>query len=82
MAKTLSAVEKLDNTFIEEATPKDGQQEEFVVREFDPKFMRKTTLKVRQCSRHRVQLLLICAVGLDCHAPLDFDLPCIFVGQV
>lgn len=46
MAKTLSAVEKLDNTFIEEATPKDGQQEEVVVREFDPKFMRKTMRKV------------------------------------
>jgi hypothetical protein len=46
MAKTLSAVEKLDNAYIEEAQPKDGQQEEVVVREFDPKFMRKTMLKV------------------------------------
>ncbi|KEQ72722.1 MFS general substrate transporter [Aureobasidium namibiae CBS 147.97] len=44
--KTLSAVEKLDNAYIEDAseTVSDSQQE-FVVREFDPKFMKKTMLK-------------------------------------
>lgn len=46
--KTLSAVEKLDNAYIEDAseTVSDSQQE-YVVREFDPKFMKKTMLKVR-----------------------------------
>jgi hypothetical protein len=82
MAKTLSAVEKLDNSFVEEAQPKDGQQEEFVVREFDPKFMRKTTLKVSRQYRLCMRLILIRAVGFDHHASLDFDLSCLFVGQV
>jgi hypothetical protein len=47
-AKTLPAVEKLDHAYIEDAlkTVTDSQQE-VVVREFDPKFMRKTMLKVR-----------------------------------
>lgn len=47
-ARTLSAVEKLDGAYVEDAskTVTDSQQE-VVVREFDPKFMRKTMLKVR-----------------------------------
>lgn len=50
MAKVISAVEKLDGTYIENAPPadKDTQQQEVVVREFDPKFMRKTMRKVRR----------------------------------
>lgn len=46
-ARTLPAVEKLDNAYVEDAskTVTNGQQE-VVVREFDPKFMRKTMLKV------------------------------------
>lgn len=46
--RTLSAVQKDDNAFVEDAG-KDvvDSQEEVAVREFDPKFMRKTTLKVR-----------------------------------
>lgn len=48
MAKTLSAVEKLDSAYVEDASPTDGQREEVVVREFDPKFMRKTMRKVRR----------------------------------
>lgn len=52
MAKTLSAIEKLDGAYVEDAskTNDGGQQEEVVVREFDPKFMRKTMLKVRRPS--------------------------------
>lgn len=52
MAKILSAVEKLDGAYVEDASKinGDGQQEEVVVREFDPKFMRKTMLKV--CRLH------------------------------
>jgi hypothetical protein len=46
--KTLSAVEKLDHAYIEDASEKiSDTQQEVVVREFDPKFMRKTMLKVR-----------------------------------
>ena len=45
MVKILPGVEKLDNTFLEKAPTKHGE-EEIVVREFDPKFMRRTTLKV------------------------------------
>lgn len=46
-ARTLPAVEKLDNAYIEDAskTVTNGQQE-VVIREFDPKFMKKTMLKV------------------------------------
>ena len=45
--RTLSAVQKDDNAFVEDAG-KDvvDSQEEVAVREFDPKFMKKTTLKV------------------------------------
>lgn len=47
MARTLSAVEKLDAAYVEDALPANGQREEVVVvREFDPKFMRKTMRKV------------------------------------
>jgi len=48
MAKIVSAVEKFDGTHVENASPadKDTQREEVVVREFDPKFMRKTMRKV------------------------------------
>jgi hypothetical protein len=44
-AKTISAVEKLDGAYVEDAAT--DSQQEVVVREFDPKFMRKTMLKVR-----------------------------------
>jgi hypothetical protein len=43
-AKNISAVEKLDSAYVEDATT--DSQQEVVVREFDPKFMRKTMLKV------------------------------------
>jgi hypothetical protein len=47
-AKTLPAVEKLDSAYIEDALKTvTNSQEEVLVREFDPKFMRKTMLKVR-----------------------------------
>jgi hypothetical protein len=61
MAKVVSAVEKLDGDFIENAAPadKDTQQQEVVVREFDPKFMRKTMIKVRRPSSLSTRL---CAV--------------------
>lgn len=41
---TIPAVEKLDNKYIEDAS--EEVQGEAVVREFDPKFMKKTMLKV------------------------------------
>ena len=49
MGKVLPAVDKLDSKYVENASPVDDdtQRQEVVVREFDPKFMRKTTLKVR-----------------------------------
>ena len=61
MAKVVSAVEKLDGDFIENAAPadKDTQQQEVVVREFDPKFMRKTMIKVRRPS---IFTTCLCAV--------------------
>ena len=47
-ATTLPAVEKLDNAYIEDASKEvTNSQQEVVIREFDPKFMRKTMLKVR-----------------------------------
>jgi hypothetical protein len=47
-AKAVSAVEKLDGAYIEDASKTvTDSQEEVVVREFDPKFMKKTMLKVR-----------------------------------
>lgn len=42
---TIPAVEKLDSKYIEDASV--DVQQEAVVREFDPKFMKKTMLKVR-----------------------------------
>jgi len=70
--KTLSAVEKLDNAYIEDAseTVSDSQQE-FVVREFDPKFMKKTMLKVRcvRCPSKNLALTLI--AGFDPDASAD-----------
>lgn len=48
-AKPLSAVEKLDGDYVEDASKTvTDSQEEVVVREFDPKFMKKTMLKVRR----------------------------------
>ena len=46
-ARTLSAVQKVDDAYVEDAskTVTDSEQE-VVVREFDSQFMRKTTLKV------------------------------------
>ena len=46
-ARTLSAVQKVDDAYVEDAS-KDvtDSSQEVAVREFDPKFMRKTTLKV------------------------------------
>lgn len=45
--RTLSAVQKDDNAFVEDAGKNVvDSEEEVAVREFDPKFMRKTTLKV------------------------------------
>ena len=47
-ARTLSAVQKVDDAYVEDAskTATDSSEQEVVVLEFDPKFMRKTTLKV------------------------------------
>lgn len=47
--RTLSAVQKVDDAYVEDAskTATDSSEQEVIVREFDPKFMRKTTLKVR-----------------------------------
>jgi hypothetical protein len=46
-ARTLPAVEKLDNAYVEDASKTvTNEQQEVVIREFDPKFMRKTMLKV------------------------------------
>jgi hypothetical protein len=47
-ARTLSAVQKVDDAYVEDAskTATNSSEQEVVVREFDPKFMRKTTLKV------------------------------------
>lgn len=46
-ARTLSAVQKVDDAYVEDASKDVGDStQEVVVREFDPKFMRKTTLKV------------------------------------
>lgn len=53
--KFIPGVEKLDNSYVEDAPSKTEQAEESQVREFDPKFMRKTMLKVL---RHRRIFLL------------------------
>ena len=46
-ARTLSAVQKVDDAYVEDASKNvTDSSQEVVVREFDPKFMRKTTLKV------------------------------------
>jgi hypothetical protein len=47
-ATTVSAVQKVDDAYVEDASKNatDSSEQEVVVREFDPKFMRKTTLKV------------------------------------
>lgn len=59
-ARTLSAVQKVDDAFVEDAskTVTDSEQE-VVVREFDPKFMRKTTLKV--CRPSNLLAYVLCA---------------------
>lgn len=45
--RNLPAVEKLDNAYIEDASKTiTNEQQEVVVREFDPKFMKRTMLKV------------------------------------
>ena len=82
--RTLSAVQKVDDAHVEDAskTATDSSEQELVVREFDPKFMRKTTLKV--CWLCRLTLLICVlradfdAAGLDRHASLDPDLSCLF----
>jgi hypothetical protein len=73
-AKTLPAVEKLDHAYIEDAlkTVTDSQQE-VVVREFDPKFMRKTMLKVRRLRHPLKNCALTLTVGLDPDASIDFE---------
>ena len=47
-ATTVSAVQKVDDAYVEDASKNatDSSEQEIVVREFDPKFMRKTMLKV------------------------------------
>jgi hypothetical protein len=84
MAKVLSAVEKLDGTYVENASQadEDTQRQEVVVREFDPKFMRKTTRKVRRCFYLSVYHVLTFSVGLDRDAPLDSDLSCLIARQI
>jgi len=59
-ARTLSAVQKVDDAYVEDAskTVTDTEQE-VVVREFDPKFMRKTTLKV--CCPSNLLAYVLCA---------------------
>jgi hypothetical protein len=60
-ARTLSAVQKVDDAYVEDASKiaTDSSEQEVVVREFDPKFMRKTTLKVCDFT---VYLLLCCVL--------------------
>ena len=75
MAKVLPAVDKLDSKYLEHASTadEDTQRQEVVVREFDPKFMRKTMLKVRSrrsCSRNCTLTLV---VGLDPDASIDIE---------
>jgi len=81
MVKTLPAVEKLDSAYLEKATMKNGE-EEVTVREFDPKFMRRTTRKVRRSYLHVHVTVLTLAVGHDRHASLDSNLPHLVAGQV
>lgn len=45
--KTLSAVEKADEAYVEDASKAERDlEQEVAVREFDPKFMRRTMIKV------------------------------------
>lgn len=47
MHQSLPAVEKLTDAHVENAPSNaDDEKQEYLVREFDPAFMRKTTLKV------------------------------------
>jgi len=60
-ARTLSAVQKVDDAYVEDAskTATNSSEQEVVVREFDPKFMRKTTLKV--CCPSNLLAYVLCA---------------------
>lgn len=82
-ARTLSAVQKVDDAYVEDAskTVTDSEQE-VVVREFDPKFMRKTMRKVCHRCHFSVFNVLTFAAGLDRHAPLDSDLSRLIARQI
>jgi len=84
MAKVLPAVDKLDSKYLEHASTadEDTQRQEVVVREFDPKFMRKTMRKVCHRCHFSVYNVLTFAVGLDRHAPLDSDLSRLIARQI
>jgi hypothetical protein len=73
-AKTLPAVEKLDSAYIEDALKTvSNTQQEVVVREFDPKFMRKTMLKVCRLRYSSEGCALTLADGLDPDASVDSE---------
>jgi hypothetical protein len=82
MTKIIPAVEKLDGAYVENAAKvaEPVQREEVAVREFDPKFMRKTMLKVCYLCRTLMYSALTCAVGLDHHASVDLNLS-LFVAR-
>lgn len=84
MGKVLPAVDKLDSKYVENASPVDDdtQRQEVVVREFDPKFMRKTMRKVCHRCHFSVFNVLTFAAGLDRHAPLDSDLSRLIARQI
>ena len=77
-ARTLSAVQKVDDAYVEDAS-KDvaDSTQEVVVREFDPKFM-----FVDRPANLLVCFVLTLAVGFDCHASLDSNLSGLLPGQI
>lgn len=75
MAGILPAVDKSDTKHIDDASQELGQQNEYVVREFDPKFMRKTMLKVCQSDDGNLdERKLILLAGFYRDASFDSDL--------
>jgi hypothetical protein len=82
MTKIIPAIEKLDGAHVENAAKaaEPIQREEVAVREFDPKFMRKTMLKVYRLCCLLVNNALTSVVGLDHYASINFNLS-LFVAR-
>ncbi len=78
MADLQSSIEKNGSMHIDEANGDEGKWEEPIVREFDPKFVRKTMRKVR-CYCHTVRTRADpVPAGPDRYASPDSYLPDLF----